>query len=228
MGSFISARYGDGTGFDLLGCVFPESVIDGNNYTSVGAYAQFVPHSATISATVGDKVITAVKWLDWHYSEEGVELYNWGLEGQAFEYDADGNRYFTELITNNPDGLSKEEAGVKYAGNTLTENPGLDDLGVFYELRDTPQQQAAIQTWSACSVDLIMPELFFTDAEITTNSNIMSEVTTYAEEMVNKFIMGIEPVNEASFQAYLDTLYALNLQQVIDSYQAAYNTRMGL
>lgn len=56
----------------------------------------------------------AIKWLDYLYSPEGQIMASFGVEGVTFEYDAKGVPHYTELITNNPDGLSMVNAIAKY------------------------------------------------------------------------------------------------------------------
>ena len=48
----------------------------------------------------------AVSVLDWRYSEEGSFLFNYGIEGISFEYDANGEPQYTDLIVKNENGLS--------------------------------------------------------------------------------------------------------------------------
>lgn len=45
-----------------------------------------------------------MKLFDYLYSEEGMLLMNFGVEGEQFEY-VDGEIKYTDLIMNNPDGL---------------------------------------------------------------------------------------------------------------------------
>lgn len=43
-----------------------------------------------------ENVEYTMAYLDWLYSEEGVELTNWGVEGESFEVDENGNKKFIE------------------------------------------------------------------------------------------------------------------------------------
>ena len=38
----------------------------------------------------------AIRYLDYAFSDENQDMYCWGIEGESFEVDADGNRKFTE------------------------------------------------------------------------------------------------------------------------------------
>lgn len=112
---------------------------DGNVYVAVNAYGKMVPHGASICST-NENIVETVKWLDWHYSEEATTLYNWGIEGQSYEV-VDGKKQFTDLILNNPDGLSKDEAAARYAGGVISQMPIVEDPEVFLALKSLPQQK---------------------------------------------------------------------------------------
>ncbi|MNN98616.1 hypothetical protein D3C81_2180460 [compost metagenome] len=49
----------------------------------------------------------------------------------------------------------------------------------------------------------------------------MSEVDTYVKEMMFKYVMGNEPLN--NFAKYRETLKKLNIERAIEIYQAAYD-----
>ena len=51
----------------------------------------------------------ALKLLDYVYSEEGMILMNFGEEGTHFNI-VDGEYKYSDLIMNNPDGLSPQDA----------------------------------------------------------------------------------------------------------------------
>ena len=51
-------------------------------------------------------------------------------------------------------------------------------------------------------------------------------VNDYINTMVPKFIIGTEPLNEESWQAYLDQLNALGLQDILDARQSAFDRYM--
>lgn len=217
LGKFLSAKKDDPT-YDLIPVPMPKAP-DGNIYVAVNAFGKLVPHGASISAT-NKHIVETVKWLDWHYSEEGDTLFNWGVEGQAYEV-VDGKKQFTDLIMNNPDGLSKEEAGVRYAGGVISQMPVINDPEVFLQMKSLPQQKEASAIWSKADTSMILPMLFFSEEETTENANIMSEVTTYLSEQYNKYIMGIESLD--SFEEFQTRLKDMGIEKVIASYQASYD-----
>ena len=64
--------------------------------------------SAAIS-TACKNVEAAARLLDFSYGEEGHMLVNFGIEGVSYEM-VNGNPEYTEVITDNPDGLSMTNA----------------------------------------------------------------------------------------------------------------------
>lgn len=216
LGKFLNARSGDPE-YDLVAAPMPKAP-DGNVYVAVNAYGKLVPHGAAISTT-NENIIETVKWLDWHYSEEGSTLFNWGIEGQAYEV-VDGKKQFTDLILNNPDGLSNEEAGARYAGGVITQMPIVEDPEVFLQMKSLPQQKEASALWSSADTSMILPQLYFSSEITTENANIMSEINTYVAEQFNKYVMGIESLD--TFDQFQQQLKDMGIETVLANYQASY------
>ena len=217
MGKFITAR-SDDSEYDLVPAPMPKAP-DGKVHTGISGYGQMVPHGASICST-NENIVETVKWLDWHYSEEGTALYNWGIEGQSYEV-VDGKKQFTDLITNNPDGLSKDEADARYAGGVLTQMPIVEDPEVFLALKSLPQQKAASQLWCQADTSWLLSPLYFDSETTTENANIMSEIKTYVAEQFNKYVMGIESMD--TFDQFQQQLKNMGIETVLANYQASYD-----
>lgn len=61
-----------------------------------------------------ENVEYTMAYLDWLYSEPGVELTNWGVEGESFEVDENGNKKFIESFLDEQ--LSLTLAGLRQPG----------------------------------------------------------------------------------------------------------------
>lgn len=219
LGSFLAAK--KGTAFDLVAAPMLKAP-DGKAYAAVGAYGKMAPHGAFIGSR-NKHVVETVKWLDWHYSEEGGALFNWGVEGQAHKVE-NGKKVFTDLIYKNPDKLSLEEATARYAGGVLTQMNLVNDPEVFRQLKlSTPQQQNASKVWSASDVTKIMPDLFMSEVKTQENTNIITEVNTYIGEMYNKLVMGIEPME--NYDKFTQKLKEMKIETALKNYQEAYDKR---
>ena len=43
-----------------------------------------------------DNKANTIAYIDWLYSQEGVELTNWGVKGESYDVDANGDKYFID------------------------------------------------------------------------------------------------------------------------------------
>lgn len=162
-----------------------------------------------------------IQWLDFRYSKEGATLANYGTEGYTFEYDADGNPAFTDVITNNEQGMTCSLAMNVY---TLWRCECLYDA---YRMNSTftDDQRAAPDIWATNSDDVCtLPKVSLTADEGERASSIYSDVYTYAAEHISKFITGDEDMS--TYGAFADTLAGMQVDELTAIYQAAYDRYM--
>ena len=163
----------------------------------------------------------ALKLLDYVYSEEGMILMNFGVEGQHFNI-VDGDYKYSDLIMNNPDGLSPQDALRSFGIQsmlTLLQDARYERAFVSDEvnrIRDIYEQEGHIGD--------AFPTLAFTGEEQGIINEKYTEIETYMNEMVDKFIMGTESLDQ--FDAYVAKMESMGLQDVIAVYQAAYDRYM--
>ena len=61
----------------------------------------------------------ALEFLNYFFTEDGSLIVNYGVEGYTWERTADGEAAWTEVVTNNPDGMSAQTAVNAYTGTAL-------------------------------------------------------------------------------------------------------------
>jgi putative aldouronate transport system substrate-binding protein len=182
-------------------------------------------HFGTGITTSCENVDLAAKYLDYVFSPEGHMLVNFGIEGLSYTM-VDGYPKFTELITNNPDGLSIQYAMAKYsrAGCAGTM---VQDKRYYEQYLKYPQQRETLERWLHPKAGThIMPPILHTSEESTELAKITNDLTTYVDEMMLKFITGQEPLSK--FDEYMERLRALGVERAISIKQAAldrYNNR---
>ena len=164
-----------------------------------------------------DLVSVAAQMLDYLYSKEGVLLSNFGVEGEGLQFDENGNPELTDLVLNNPD-LPMSAIGLvlytKFGG-----------AGINFCPREYGSYSEAY--WNACKVwcdnvdnDYMLPynSIFTTDEDLAVD-NIMSDIETYVEENLLKFVIGDRSLDE--WDAYVETLKGMGIEDAIDMYQTA-------
>lgn len=160
-----------------------------------------------------------VKWLDFKYGEEGHMLFNFGVEGESYEM-VDGVPTYTDIIMNNPDGLPVTQAMARYF-RAVFSGPMVQDKGYIEQYYEMPEQKQALVNWTQANHDKLMPPVTLTAEENTRYSSIMSEVNTHRDEMIDRFIMGASPM--AEFQAFVDALVGMGIEEAIEIQQAAFD-----
>ncbi|SFK99082.1 putative aldouronate transport system substrate-binding protein [Paenibacillus sp. 1_12] len=160
----------------------------------------------------------AAMWLDYGYSPEGALLNTFGIEGESYKM-VNGSPQLLPEITNNPKGLSIDEALSKYSrgsgGLAYVMTPE-----IWHQRMSLPEQQQIIGLWKAGSYDRIMPPVTPTVEESTKMASVMSAVNTYKDEQFLKMVMGQTPISE--FDNYIKTLKGMGVEDAIKIQQAAY------
>ena len=178
--------------------------------------------SAAISSQC--KNVEAAVWLlDWMYSEEGMICYNFGIEGVSYEM-VDGKPVYTDVIMNNPDGMSVAQALAAYT-RTSTSGVGvqMEDYIEQYYAQDI--QKTALEL----SMKTDMGEHMFPPCSVSEENQdryteIMSQVKTLSDEMEASFICGTTSMDE--WDSYQQKLKDAGIEEAIAMMQQAYDNYM--
>lgn len=203
--------------FDLVGVQFP--VLEKGSSVEYGSKTTPVsPLGSAISADSKKKEMAA-KFLNFSYTEKGHMISNFGVEAQTYHMENDYPKY-TELVTDNPDGLTMQQVLSSHAGLDYL-NSYRQDYRYIQQYYNMPQQQEAQKTWMQVSSNHMMPAVSLTEAESDEYAKIMTEITTYQDEMYLKFITGVEPIT--GFDNYMNEMKAMGIERAIEIKQNAYN-----
>ena len=179
----------------------------------------------TMMMTEGGSMITttceypeiAMLWQDYLFTDDGIVLTNFGVEGEGFEYNADGEPEFTDLVAK-ADNLNFALA--QYA----TMNFGfIKNSRMFSTYSDA--QMATLDVWTKGDTDYVYPS----NAKLTTEESEVfagpyADINTYLQGEVIKFIIGDRDLSE--FDQYVDAIYSMGLDNCIAQKQAAYDRYM--
>lgn len=166
--------------------------------------------------------VAAIRWIDYIWaSDEGQILTHFGIEGQSFEFDDEGRPKFTEWVTNNPDGLD-----IASALRSLGAFPSLFD----YQTKEFMSQQMSTKSMEACEpliplMEEPFPLILATNDEAEQLVMLQADMDTYISEMIQKFVMGIEPLEK--YDEFLAQLESMGLSDVLLIKQMQYDRYMG-
>lgn len=151
-----------------------------------------------------------IQFLDFLYSDESKQLTNWGIEGISYNM-VSGQPEFSEEYKADP-----AKVGSLYMPNLLKQR-----IDIRMALGQYPHQEQhdAWKMWGEADISLkIPPGITPTIDEQAENTQIMTEVKTYVDEMKLKFIMGVESLDK--FDAFVKQVNNFGIDKVIENKQA--------
>ena len=154
----------------------------------------------------------AMQWIDYVYaSEDGLMLYNYGIEGLSYEYDENGEIQFTELITDNETYTSAFSA-LRSIGAWPTYF--INDSGeAFMKIFEGTKVETACRE-AYGNMKEPFPEMLGTADESEIYTSIWPDLSTYLDEMFTAFVIGTESLD--NFDNYVETAYSMGMQDIID------------
>ena len=186
---------------------------------SMGEYTAATMGSGAVVFADSEILEEAIRWCDYRYSEEGYMTTNYGIEGETFYYDEDGNPMLMDLLVNNPEGLSMgfaQEIYLVHNGSVIflldREENQVPESGIIYN-----------DIWRKFGEWNLTGTLTFTPEEGEEQARLANDLTTYISEFVCKIIMGQMELNDQTWGQFQDQMTAMGLDRVVEINQAAYD-----
>lgn len=166
-----------------------------------------------------EEIITAVKWLNYFYCEEGIMYTNFGIEGETYEIDENGVPYYTDLVMKDRDGPSAGAA--KYTGCGNVPHCGFQ-LSQTAVAKNEPIVAEGSAMWraNADTGQHVIPTLVLTAEEAARQADLNMAYATYCNEVVMKIVAGQMSIDE--WDGCVDYIYQLGLEESLEIMNAAY------
>lgn len=226
----LTAQLGEGN-FEVYRCVLPMGVDAEGNTISYQAENSRLECGVMISAKAlnelgEDEFIKMMRFVDWlWYSDAGLTLTKWGVEGQTYQIADDGSyellpQYYCGGLTIAQTSDDQEDMRLKYGfacgnfmygGSTeLLVSNFSADLRDFYDRMDQYRTLRPLDPSIALSED---------DSEMANlwATPLFSEMNTWT----CRFAMGQADI-EADWDSYVAAIEAQNAQSVVDLYNQYY------
>lgn len=213
----------EGTGAKWVGFEYPRTEPGAPTCMVQADAVRYQGLGAMISTSCPEeKLITALEFLNYGYTEEGKMYWNYGEEGVSYTLDENGVPQWTDLITNDPDGLM--EAVSKYCGSPYSVMSL--QLQRFVEMKSVPVAAEAVYTWveNTEAKKHYVPYLSLTDEEQMEYTDKMTPIETRTTEMALKFMTGDESLD--NFDSFVEELNSMGLQDCLKIKQQAYERYM--
>ena len=162
--------------------------------------------------STSDYVEEIMKFFDWLYTDEAYIAMNWGREGESYVVNPDGSYAYTEIKQGDSGFIYQEKYSFFQRGFWTI----VDPIAMTFAASD--ETLAAVAGVKEDSAEYVLPACPLNE-ERTNQYNVLNEaVNTHYTENLGKFLTGQRDMSEWS--AFIDELYALGLQDMIDIYNA--------
>ena len=158
----------------------------------------------------------ALAYLNWLYTEEGSQICSWGIEGESFEVDANGNKQYIEGFDKTYMARYQESGYIDFTATMAAYSPKC--------------QEMILDTMAAAKEGA-----FFAPPTVTFNDDEQMIIDTYKQgwtdsknAYLQKFILGDLDVNDDAVWAQFikESHDGFAVDQIIECYNAAY-ARLG-
>lgn len=211
------ALAGDIPGIDIRHFPPPVGSVD-SPYTRIQMSRVRNDGGWSITTSNPDPVAT-IKMMDFLYSDEGMILTNFGVEGETYTNQG-GRPVYTNTIARNSEGMGMHEALVTHGMQwKIGMRQSVDYEAQFaneiaFEAREDYMNNYIVDAF---------PLLSFTTEENDVITDLFSQIRAYVLENTAKFMVGARPVSE--FDAFVAELREIGLPEVTAIYQAAYDRK---
>ena len=167
-----------------------------------------------------DNVEMACSFFNYFFTEEGIILGNYGIEGEHFNY-VDGKPVYTDAVRK----LTEEHDSSYMQGMLFVfQGPGLKLVDREY-MEMSPEAYSFLSVWDSydfCDSTCAYPPNTTMTAEESNNLNtIMGDINTLIAERLIQFIVGDRDMSE--WDAFIQQLKDMNLDETIKIKQDAYD-----
>lgn len=179
-----------------------------------------------------EKLVRMLAALDYFFTTEGKLIRSGGLS--TAENVQDYPMYAEAGLPNGFREPNSEEYVWTEEGNTVNLDPNnfcglrLPGLHSFFPTRTKDlvdgedQTRVADKVWTKYGHDMVYPQVTHTAEESARNGSLGTQISDYVNSMVPQFITGQAELTEESFQAFVEQLNSLGLEEYLEIKSAAY------
>ncbi|AUJ24090.1 MULTISPECIES: extracellular solute-binding protein [Virgibacillus] len=213
-------------GEEVGGRYIPGNALEGPNgdkmFTAVLSPVNSLGHFSITN--VNENPEATLRWLDYFWSEQGKKMFFMGLEGETYEETAEGPKLLEE-ITNNPNGLTIQEALANYIINPGGGHPVLDDPRYSTAPEFRPEDIENAEQNEPYLIDEPWPMFFYEDDEQSRLDALATDLSKYVGEMEAQFVTG--ETSFAEWDNYVQTMKEMGLDEYMEIQQKALDRYLG-
>lgn len=171
-----------------------------------------------------EKIKTILTFIDYFYSEEGIALANYGVEGESYEVEADGTKKFIADYTTEE---SKPEGEKKWSflSDRFTVCKPVDNTAFF--AWNAPLIADACANYMTEDHIRTGLNLTYTAEESEELANLVATVFDAEVAGMTSFVTGSKELNADNWSAFQDEMNGMGLSRIEELQVEAYNNTYG-
>lgn len=163
-----------------------------------------------------------VAWANYNYTQQGAYDYFLGIEGESYTIDENGHTQLTDLIENNPDGMTVDQAILRYSLYPLGYNPSLATDETFKGGETYWTSREGTERFKGYIPATVWETLPLSVEQAEIISGCSSDLQAVVDEYEGKFVTGVLDI-DSGWAEYQQKLDAAGRQKYLQAYQAAYD-----
>lgn len=174
--------------------------------------------------------ITVIRFFDYFFTDAGSAFVNWGIEGETYVVNEDGEKEFTPLVLDRDDMTPLgylRSIGVQY-------KIGMKQEAAYEYAFMTPEATAATELynahpeWYTGTIPALdgVPIFKYTAEDESEYKRIMTQVKPYVDEMFQKWFLGASTIDN-DYDTFVAELKKRGIDRAVEINQKAYNTYLG-
>lgn len=200
---------------------YPTVSLDGEKIRTADQESSAIAAQGYSITTTCENIELAAEYLDFQFTDVGYILNNYGIEGESFEYNEQGEPCLTELIMNNQDGIA--QAYTQFIYLSVTGSFYLDNER--FESNYCEEAKACNDVWKSAYDYYDTPyntnAIALTVEEQETYAQTFSDISTYCNQAIAEFITGQEPLTQETFDAFRENLVSMGIEDCQALWQVA-------
>ena len=219
VGLWCTSGEGIGNITQPVSCV-PNLTLEEGGIDHITSTSLITDSSDTYVTSCCEDVETAMQFLDYLYSEDGILFYNYGFEGEDYTIDENGTPQFTDAVIHNQYGVDVPNYLRIRRPYTLCSSMMLL-YGTAEFNTDLKNQAWDVWTSNMDGTHCLPSNVSLNAEETQTASYYVADIITYASQMVPQFIAGDASLED--WDSFVAKLKDMNIETCIEAEQAAYD-----
>ncbi len=210
-----------GTGADWIAVPYPVPE-EGDTACWINMNSNNYPAGNMISADCPvEEIATALRWLNYGFSKEGLIYFNYGEEGLHHVVGEDGTITFTPMVMNDPEGAVTSTQRYTAMGANTIPQPTITLANTVFQ-KNNPKVEVAVKTWltNQEAKEHLLPEFTLTAEERSRHADLFAAFATMVNEITQRIIVGQNSVDD--YDKMVKDAYSMGLQEALDIQNAAY------